>query len=256
LERRRAFSAPHRIAAFFSVAISLIWFPYFAIADSESTKLSKNSGPQLAKSEPALEDVSDPQARCKRKVPRKDRSDRSEPQYVGMSGFICPDPRDRPTGYSESLPKTPWIIPLLEQVGPHLWGTGTKTIPAQTAVTVLEQYLHHRGAGLYQGFLKVHCVADDKIVYIMHRNFAATDYWNCPAHTAIEHSYFIAEIIDSSHRLVTDKGRWLDIPHSNRTFCTGRTYNRSVPDELECIIYTNREGYKCHLPSTVLRVLE
>ena len=202
---------------------------------------------------PMNEPVSEP---CTIEVPQ---SGRSEPRYVGMQGFLKAFISS--VDYYESLPVTPWQVPILEQVGPELWEESGETLPAKTPVIVLVQHLKHEGFGRYSGFLVVKSLEDSKEYRIDHNNFTPTDYWNCPPHQAIKYSNFIAQAKEAT-KPVNKDGKWVEMGEQKEVFCVGipgLETDDFVENGVECLMYkqyVNGFGGVQHIfPSNSLEII-
>lgn len=127
-------------------------------------------------------------------------SDRSEPQYVGVSGYVVVGHKqETDLKRSESFSETPWTIPTISIFD-------NKSLNHKTEVTVTAQELEHEGWGNYSGKLTVE-IADTKEKAIIDvDNFITKPYWSYDdLEEAAEVGYYIAEYNKKSTKYPVDR---------------------------------------------------
>lgn len=109
---------------------------------------------------------------------------RSEPQYVGVSGFVAVwTDQDAALMKEQNYTNTPWQVPTYSTDG-QSWFANSETINHKEPITVLEQFLKHEGYDNHSGYLKIRRIADGREFFINVRNFVTKPYWDKP--TVIE----------------------------------------------------------------------
>lgn len=188
-----------------------------------------------------------------------EQAGRSEPKYVGLKGFLKAS--SYPEGYDQSLPKYPWSVSILRQVGPNLWEPSDDTLPAKTPVRVVEQHLTHQRYGVYNGHLIVQSLEDLQNYVVDHHSFVPTDYWNCPPHIAAKYGPFIARVKDGV-KPVDRNGRWVDVGELREVYCVDVPDIKSdnlIEDGVECFMYKDHSrgygGVKLVFPSEGLGII-
>ena len=102
---------------------------------------------------------------------------RSEPQYVGVSGFVAVwEDQDAALMKEQNYTHTPWQVPTYSTDGQN-WYQAAETVNHKDAITVLEQFLTYDGHSGYNGHLKVRR-SDGAVFFINVRNFVVEPYWN------------------------------------------------------------------------------
>jgi len=184
--------------------------------------------------------ITEDQNKCGFEVPQEGRS---EPQYKGLSGFLVFSNSDRIYDPYEALPKYPWEVTSLKQVGPKKWKRKGKKFKSKTPVTVVSQELKHRNHGFYSGTLTVKIDKTNEEIKIFPNNFTPAKYWKCSPQQAVKHSFYIAKIINPDAKAVSKKGEWEDIGKEKRLFCT-ETDNWDSEPNVRCFLYKKyKYGY-------------
>lgn len=105
---------------------------------------------------------------------------RSEPQYVGVSGFVAVwIDQDAALMKEQNYTDTPWQVPTYSTDG-QKWYPNSETVSHKEPVAVLEQTLTYDGHSSYNGYLKVKRLADNAEFFINVRNFVTEPYWVKP----------------------------------------------------------------------------
>lgn len=100
-------------------------------------------------------------------------SGRSEPQYVGHSGYLAF--YGTFSGDDDSCLEAPWEIPTFLQ-DKQFWNE-VGTVEHKTEVRVLWQELTHEGWGNYSGILLVERIDNGEQLYVDVSNFITKPYW-------------------------------------------------------------------------------
>lgn len=103
---------------------------------------------------------------------------RSEPQYVGVSGFVAVwTDQDAALMKEQNYTHTPWQVPTYSTDGQN-WYQAAETANHKEPITVVEQFLTYDGHSGYNGHLKVRRSSDGAEFFINVRNFVVEPYWN------------------------------------------------------------------------------
>lgn len=167
-------------------------------------------------------------------------SDRSEPQYVGVSGYVVVGyKQESDLKRSESFAETPWSIPTISILD-------NKSLNHKTEVTVTAQELEHEGWGNYSGKLTVE-IADTKEKAIIDvNNFITKPYWTYDdLEEAAKVGFYIAEYNNKSSKYPVDRNnRKVILENGTKVLVVGLTgsYTGSEkPDQtknpIEAIVY-------------------
>lgn len=230
----RHFERPARIGL---TVASAIWFAFAAVrgaalrrtegaapqaarvekeaarAERDAARAGKDAAGQAARVEKAAAPPSVDAAPPDPCEPRRHRG-RSEPQYVGLAGFVGGDVDPD----ADRLPEGPWHAPILKQVGPTRWAPSGATLEHKTPVVVLEQDLHHTSHGFYRGALLVR-TEDGRTAHIAPDDFVESAYWTCDAARAHRfYEPFVARLVGLA-RAVDRDGLWVDVPADTRVLC-------------------------------------
>jgi len=167
-------------------------------------------------------------------------SDRSEPQYVGISGYVVVGyKQESDLERSESFTETPWSIPTISVLN-------NKSLNHKTEVTVTAQDLKDEGWGRYTGKLTVE-IADTKEKAIIDvNNFITKPYWTYDdLEEAADVGFYIAEYNNKSSKYPVDRNnRKVILENGTKVLVVGLTgsYTGSEkPDQtknpIEAIVY-------------------
>lgn len=102
---------------------------------------------------------------------------RSEPNYVGLNGFVAvwyDEQDDLATHLKYTY--TPWQVPTYTR-DKQFWSKSDETINHKEPIVVREQFLVHEGYDNYSGYLKVERSSDGRQFFINVRNFVVEPYW-------------------------------------------------------------------------------
>lgn len=165
-------------------------------------------------------------------------SGRSEPQYVGVSGYIVVGTKQEDDLKStDTFAETPWTIPS------HL--KNSNALLHKTEVVVKSQKLKHEGWGRYSGQLTVEITNTKEQTIIDVSNFITKPYWTYD--DLIEASkigYFIAEYHQKSSYYPVDRdNKKVSLEDGTKVLVTGSTgtYSGNAPNKtlnsIEAIVY-------------------
>ena len=147
--------------------------------------IPNNYSPELITADKPFELISDDS----QNIEGRGRSDsgRSEPQYVGVTGYIVVNhDQEYDLERTDTFIETPWTIPTLTNEN--------NTLNHKTEVVVKSQNLKHEGWGSYSGQLTVEITETKEECIIDVSNFITKPYWTYDDLTeASKIGYYIAE---------------------------------------------------------------
>lgn len=174
---------------------------------------------------------------------------RSEPEYVGLIGYVATE-----DGYSiDNVPVSEWKweVPTYTQ-DKQFWNESGK-IEHKTEVLVLEQLLEHKGYGYYSGMLLVERQDTKEQIYINVADFVTHPYWAMDdIYEAAKCGEIVAEFNQQSdYYPVIKRGHKAEIEDGAIVLITGLTgtYPNLTPDyhtnQLEATVLSGwKEGSK------------
>lgn len=126
-------------------------------------------------------------------------SGRSEPQYVGVSGYVVVGyKQENDLERTDAFTETPWLIPTLSE--------DSNTLKHKTEVIVKSQNLKDEGWGRYSGQLTVEITDTKEETIIDVTNFITKPYWTYDDLTeASKIGYYIAEYHQRSSNYPVDR---------------------------------------------------
>ncbi|MBU5323632.1 hypothetical protein [Sarcina ventriculi] len=146
---------------------------------------------------------------------------RSEPNYVGMYGYVA---SYYSTEYKTLFNNTPWKIPTYEKIDYDHYKINGQ-LDHKTVIKVLSQDLKHEGWGRYSGYLTV-CIPNDTTEYLIDvTNFITNNYWDFSSVVdATIYGDFIAEYNQVSNKLpVKVNNDIFEIPQGAKVLVVGKT---------------------------------
>lgn len=148
------------------------------------------------------------------------RSDdgREEPQYVGLNGYAAASSSDvsRASEFQEKFPSDPWEISKYKQVGDNKFDDSGKTTKHKTEVTVIKQFLTHKGFGTYEGALLVQEISTKNEYYINVYNFVTYPYWEDNIEGAVKEGPLLAVYNGKGTKPADRQGTWVDLPKGSK----------------------------------------
>ncbi len=178
-------------------------------------------------------------------------SGRSEPQYVGITGYIGVYPGyDNFQSDNDKCLKGDWKTTTYIK-DKQFWVESEK-ISHKTQVKVLEQELVHEGWGRYSGYLFVECTDTEKQVWINVRDFITKPYWTfTDPQEAAKVGYCLATFQQVSDFYPVDRdGEKVTIKDGMTVLLTGKNNSGRIKgpnretNQLEAMVYQKwRYGY-------------
>ena len=146
---------------------------------------------------------------------------RSEPNYVGMYGYVAPY---YSTEYKMLFNNTPWQISTYGKIDYDHYEINGQ-LEHKTVVKVLSQDLKHEGWGRYSGYLTV-TIPNDTTEYLINvTNFITNNYWDFSSVVdATKYGHFIAEYSQVSDKLPVEVDNDIfEIPQGAKVLVVGKT---------------------------------
>ena len=177
-------------------------------------------------------------------------SGRSEPQYVGVIGYVAQYRTEAYNKIEESKDfrdESVWVVPTYER-DKQFWNE-VGSLPHKTEVVVREQILAHEGYGAYSGYLLVERTDDKSQYYINVMNFITKPYWTYQTDltAAALVGYYIAEYKQvSDYYPVSSGGKKADLKDGTIVLVKGKAglsrYVHPSETDIEAVVWKKGGG--------------